>query len=127
MSALGQKQTYAVHSSMSAWGQELKSHRHCGNLFQNHMQWECDKLRGSTMAHYLVSASPKTDRLDELRARLTRNEFHELQPFGRALTKSLRDARIREDGLAVWEEEDYCRPPLAEERAAVLDTYFDDL
>jgi hypothetical protein len=79
------------------------------------------------MAHYLVSAIPRTDRLDELRARLTRNEFHELQPFGRALTISLRDARIREDGLAVWEEEDYCRPPLAEERAAVLDTYFDNL
>ena len=79
------------------------------------------------MAHYLVSAIPRTDRLDELRARLTRNEFHELQPFGRALTTSLRDARIREDGLAVWEEEDYCRPPLAEERSAVLDTYFDNL
>jgi hypothetical protein len=24
----------------------------------------------------------------------------------------------------VWEEEDYCRPPLALERAAVLDAYF---
>jgi len=79
------------------------------------------------MAHYLVRAIPKTDRLDELRARLSRDEFRELQPFGRALTKSLRDARIREGGVAVWEEEDYCRPPLAEERAAVLDTYFRDL
>ena len=79
------------------------------------------------MAHYLVSAVPRTDRLDELRARLTRDEFLALQPFGRALTKSLRDTRIREDGSAVWEEEDYCRPPLAEERAAVLDAYFDDL
>jgi len=79
------------------------------------------------MAHYLVSAIPKTDRLNELRARLSRDEFRELQPFGRALTKSLRGARVREDGLAVWEEEDYCRPPLAEERAAVLDTYFNDL
>jgi hypothetical protein len=29
--------------------------------------------------------------------------------------------------LAVWEEEDYCRPPLKEERAAVLDEYFDQL
>jgi hypothetical protein len=63
------------------------------------------------MAHYLVSAVPRTDRLDELRARLTRNEFRALQPFGRALTKSLRDARLREDGLAVWEEEDVGRPP----------------
>jgi hypothetical protein len=79
------------------------------------------------MAHYLVSAAPRTDRLDELHARLTRDEFRDLKPFGRALTKSLRDARIREGGLAVWEEEDYCSPPLAEERAAVLDTYFSDL
>jgi hypothetical protein len=31
------------------------------------------------------------------------------------------------DGTAVWEEEDYCRPPLAEERAAVLDHYFDGI
>jgi hypothetical protein len=45
------------------------------------------------MAHYLVSAVPRTYRLDELRVRLTRDEFRELQPFGRALTKSLRDAR----------------------------------
>jgi hypothetical protein len=27
----------------------------------------------------------------------------------------------------VWEEEDYCRPPLAQEREAVLDRYFEDL
>jgi len=29
--------------------------------------------------------------------------------------------------VAVWEEEDYCAPPLAQERAAVLDDYFHDL
>jgi hypothetical protein len=27
----------------------------------------------------------------------------------------------------MWEEEDYCEPPLAEERAAVLDRYFEGL
>ncbi|MFN3928754.1 MAG: hypothetical protein ACK4OK_03870 [Thermoflexus sp.] len=27
----------------------------------------------------------------------------------------------------MWEEEDYCSPPLAMERAAVLDHYFEDL
>jgi hypothetical protein len=79
------------------------------------------------MAHYLVSAAPKAAKLDELRERLARNEFVGMQPFGRALTMSLRGARLRGDGMAVWEEEDYCRPPLAQERAAVLDTYFDDL
>ncbi|MEX0590594.1 MAG: hypothetical protein WD207_05865 [Xanthobacteraceae bacterium] len=79
------------------------------------------------MAHYLVTAIPRADRISELEARLARDEFRPLEPFGRALTKSLRGARRRPDGKAVWEEEDYCRPPLAEERAAVLDDYFDEL
>jgi hypothetical protein len=35
--------------------------------------------------------------------------------------------RIRKDGAAVWEKEDYCHTPLAQERAAVLDSYFHDL
>ena len=34
---------------------------------------------------------------------------------------------MRSDGVAVWEEEDYCDPPLAQEREAVLDDYFGDL
>src|SRR5918995_3309189 len=79
------------------------------------------------MAHYLVSAIPREDHLQDLEARLARDEFVPLRPFGTALSQSLRDARRRSDGLAVWEEEDYCRPPLAEERAAVLDQYFDQL
>jgi hypothetical protein len=79
------------------------------------------------MAHYLVTATPKADRLSDLAARLGRHEFLNMQPFGRALTRSLRAARQLDDGSAVWEEEDYCRPPLAEERAAVLDHYFDRL
>lgn len=48
-----------------------------------------------------------------------------MQPFGRSLEYSLRNARIREGGGdAVWEE-DYCSPPLAQEREAVLDNYFE--
>jgi hypothetical protein len=27
----------------------------------------------------------------------------------------------------MWEEEDYCEPPLTQERAAVLDRYFEGL
>ena len=50
-----------------------------------------------------------------------------MQPFGRALQYSLENARIDQSGWAIWEEEDYCRPPLAQERAAVLDTYFTNL
>ena len=79
------------------------------------------------MAFYLVTATPKSDKLDELGDRLAGGAFVGLRPFGRTLSNSLKGARIREDGVAVWEEEDYCSPPLAQERAAVLDNYFRDL
>ena len=79
------------------------------------------------MAHYLVSAVPKAGVLEKLEEQLSHGAFEPLRPFGPTLSASLRNARIRRDGVAVWEEEDYCRPPLAEERAAVLDNYFDAL
>jgi hypothetical protein len=79
------------------------------------------------MAHYIVRAKPKPDRLGELHQRLQENAFVNLRPFGKALTYSLNGARLQPDGRAIWEEEDYCSPPLAQERAAVLDTYFDDI
>ena len=78
------------------------------------------------MAHYLVRAHPTQGKLDELEARLRDDAFVDLQPFGRALSRGLRGARVEGDG-AVWEEEDYCSPPLAEERAAVLDSYFESI
>ncbi len=79
------------------------------------------------MAHYLVTATPREDLLAELSERLERDEFLPLRPFGRALTASLRRARRLPDGQAMWEEEDYCRPPLAQEREAVLDRYFEEI
>lgn len=51
-----------------------------------------------------------------------------MEPFGAAMTKVLENARFDpETSEAVWVEEDYCTPPLAMERAEVLDDYFDDL
>ena len=79
------------------------------------------------MAHYLVTAKPKTGRLEDLLANLRRDVYASMRPFGRALTYSLQNARLREDGNAIWEEEDYCSPPLAQERAAALDEFFDEL
>ena len=79
------------------------------------------------MAYYLVRAKPKPERLAELHHRLDENAFVDLRPFGKALTYSLTEARTQPDGTAVWEEEDYCSPPLAQERTAVLDTYFDEI
>ena len=81
----------------------------------------------SAMAYYLVRAKPKPERLSELQDRLQEGAFIGLRPFGKALTHSLKEARTQSDGIAIWEEEDYCSPPLAEERAAVLDNYFDEI
>jgi hypothetical protein len=79
------------------------------------------------MAHYVVTAKPKADRLGTLLGNLRKNAYASMRPFGKAMTYSLENARLREDGHATWEEEDYCSPPLAEERAAALDEFFDDL
>jgi hypothetical protein len=78
------------------------------------------------MAHYLVRAEPKEEKLPELRAELDRDAFIGLRPFGRALSRGLNGARV-DNATAVWEEEDYCSPPLAQERKAVLDAYFDQI
>jgi hypothetical protein len=79
------------------------------------------------MAYRFVRATPKEDRMPELRARLDDGDIREMEPFGRAMTRSLDDARFDPDtGEAVWVEEDYCSPPLAMERE-VLDEYFDSV
>lgn len=79
------------------------------------------------MAHYLVNAIVDPHKLAELKERLDSGEIKAMRPFGNALDYSLRHARIEAGNRIVWEEEDYCRPPLAMERAAVLDTYFSHL
>jgi hypothetical protein len=79
------------------------------------------------MAHYLVTAQPKSGLMEELLSNLRSDAYASMRPFGKALTHSLRNARLREDGYATWEEEDYCSPPLAEERAAALDEFFEEL
>jgi hypothetical protein len=79
------------------------------------------------MAYYLVKAKFHQDLLNELRSRLDNGEIKKMRPFGSAMQYSLDNARFDPQGWAVWEEEDYCSPPLAQERTAVLDTYFADL
>ena len=48
-----------------------------------------------------------------------------MRPFGRSLQYSLENARIdtEDSDFALWVEEDYCSPPLAMEREAVLNQY----
>ena len=80
------------------------------------------------MAHYLVRARLKQAFANYLYERLGKREFLHIQPFGGSLTRALEN--IRHDpltGEAVWEEEDYCSPPLAMKQRAVLDQYFDEI
>lgn len=79
------------------------------------------------MAYYLVRAKPKEETMEELKNSLAENAFLEMHPFGKSITKGLLGMRIENEDSVVWEEEDYCSPPLAMERAAVLDTYFDEI
>lgn len=81
------------------------------------------------MSYYLVKAQVHESLLTELRSRLDSGEISKMRPFGRALNYGLDNARLvpQGDHWLVWEEEDYCVPPLAQERAAVLDTYFTGL
>lgn len=80
------------------------------------------------MAHRLVRARPRADLLVELRERLDGDEIAAMDPFGESMVRGLDGARRDPDtGEAVWIEEDYCSPPLAMEREAVLDDYFEDL
>ncbi len=79
------------------------------------------------MAHYLVRAKPIVSKLSELREMLDAKEIFPMSPFGNTLHHSLSKARLDEEGWAMWEEEDYCRPPLAMERVAVIDGFFTDL
>ncbi len=78
------------------------------------------------MAYYLVRAKPNPD-LSVLRSDLDNGTVEKMRPFGGSLHYSLINARLAADGFAIWEEEDYCTPPLAMEREAVLDTYFTEL
>lgn len=79
------------------------------------------------MAYYLVRATLNESLRDELAEKLEDRAFAAIKPFGLGLTRGLEGARVQPDGRIVWEEEDYCTPPLAMERAAVLDRYFTDI
>jgi len=79
------------------------------------------------MAYYLVTAKPIQPKMAALRKWLDSGEIRAMRPFGQALQMGLDNARWQSDATAIWEEEDYCVPPLAQERAAVLDEYFTEL
>lgn len=76
---------------------------------------------------YRVTARPKTDTAAELLSRLRDGSIARQRPDGQEIVASMHRAIIREDGTALWSERCYCDPPLAHERATVLDRYFEDI
>lgn len=77
------------------------------------------------MAYYLVRAKPK-DNLSGLHTELEKQAIAQLHPYGQELQQALERARVDSDGYAVWEEQCFCSPPLAQERA-VLGAYFEHI
>ena len=79
------------------------------------------------MARYYVTARLTGDRA-ALRNEIDSGRVKRMLPFGPALHHSLKNARYNEkSGRWVWEELDFCSPPLAQEREALLDRYFEDI
>ena len=64
--------------------------------------------------------------MKSLRQELDSGKISKLKPFGEELHRGLDNART-DNNYAYWVEEDYCSPPLALERASILDRYFDDI
>jgi hypothetical protein len=81
------------------------------------------------MAFYLVRARIRNELLKSLYEEMISGKISKMRPFGRTLQYSLENARIdsEDSNFALWVEEDYCSPPLAMEREAVLDRYFNNI
>ena len=78
------------------------------------------------MTSYLVKATPKGN-IAKIRQDIDNGMIRNLVPFGKSLQYSLENAKLDNERYAVWVEEDYCSPPLAMEREAVLDRFFDNI
>lgn len=78
------------------------------------------------MAIYLVTATPIRSKMNDLCKWLDSGDIRAMHTFGQNLQMGLDNPRWQSDEVAIWEV-DYCVPPLAHERAAVLDEYFTEL
>ena len=76
---------------------------------------------------YRVTARFKADTTAELCHKLNDGSIAAQQPDGREIVDSLHRAVVTASGEVIWSEQCYCDPPLAHERATVLDRYFSDI
>ena len=76
---------------------------------------------------YRVTAQFKPATAEALRRQLDDGSIAAQQPDGQEMVDSLHRAVLRDNDEVVWSEQCYCTPPLAHERATILDRYFDIL
>jgi len=74
---------------------------------------------------YKVRARLRPGTEASLLARLTDGTVAAQKPDGAEIVASMERAVVTENGEVVWSETCYCSPPLAHERATVLDHHFD--
>lgn len=76
---------------------------------------------------YHIRAKFREQTAAEFFARLTDGTIENQEPDGRELVASMNRAVVAKNGIIEWSEMCYCAPPLAHERATVLDAYFDEI
>jgi hypothetical protein len=74
---------------------------------------------------YRVTARFRTDTATELRDRLADGSIAAQRPDGQEIVDSLHRAVMTDTGDVQWSEMCFCDPPLAHERATILDHYLD--
>ncbi len=74
---------------------------------------------------YRVTARFRNDTAADLRRKLDDGSIAAQQPDGREIVDSLHRAVVTRSGEVQWSEMCFCNPPLAHERATILDRYFD--
>lgn len=75
---------------------------------------------------YRVRATFRTQSAMDFYRRLRDGSIANQRPDGAEIVASMERAVVNEDGRIEWTERCYCDPPLAHERATVLDAHFED-
>ena len=76
---------------------------------------------------YHVLAKFRSETAPEFLAKLADGTIANQQPDGPELVASMDRAVVNAEGQIEWSELCYCDPPLAHERATVLDLHFKDI
>lgn len=76
---------------------------------------------------YHVRAKFRSETAAEFLTKLTDGTIANQRPDGPELVASMDRAVVNAEGQIEWSELCYCDPPLAHERATVLDVHFEDI